>query len=391
MMLVARAGRLSRCSRSRGAVTCRVPVPGWRVCCAQAEGEAAHIPVLLEEVLSIFDPVKLESFVDGTLGAGGHTCAMLERHEELSRSIGIDRDLKAHELAGDRVRRLGINVMNILMDQDLDDDHEKPSGEGKTRCLIPVHGNFSTMKSAVQRLYVHGVLAQEKVDGILLDLGVSSMQLDMDERGFSFQKDGPLDMRMDPTQGISAETAVNTWSEARLGQVIRDFGEERYWKSISRRIVERRMERPITTTKELVEVIGIPGGVRNKRNRKGRQTKEKHPATRVFQALRIAINEELESVSRVVPDAIDMLNPGGRLAIITFHSLEDRIVKWAFREAAGMAPSDSALPEYCLPFDDTCEAKVKILTRKPICPSPEEEANNVRSRSAKLRVVERLR
>ena len=189
---------------------------------------------------------------------------------------------------------------------------------------------------------------------------------------------------------MSAETAVNTWSEATLGQVFRDFGEERYWKSIARRIVERRMERPIMTTKELVDVIGVPGGMKNRRNRKGRQGKEKHPATRVFQALRIAINEELDSVSRVVPDAIDMLKPGGRLAIITFHSLEDRIVKWAFREAAGMAPSDSNLPSYCMPFDSTSDARVKIITRRPICPTPEEEADNVRSRSAKLRVVEKL-
>lgn len=383
-MKVARVGGLSCCSR-RLLLTCRHH--GWRVLSSQSSGEPAHVPVLLEEVLGAFDPIEVHTFVDGTLGAGGHTCAMLERHGELSRSVGIDRDLNAHELAGERVRTLGIGVSTMI---ELDEDSDIEEKLGERRWLIPVHGNFSAMKSAVDRLHGRGLLPDDKVDGILLDLGVSSMQLDMDERGFSFQRDGPLDMRMDTTRGISAETAVNTWPEATLGQVIRDFGEERYWKSIARRIVERRMERPITTTKELVEAIGVPGGMRNKRNRKGKQTKEKHPATRVFQALRIAINEELDSVSRVVPDAIEMLKPGGRLAIITFHSLEDRIVKWAFREAAGMAPSDSTLPDYCMPFDSMSEAKVKIITRKPICPTPEEEAVNVRSRSAKLRVVERL-
>jgi 16S rRNA (cytosine1402-N4)-methyltransferase len=367
--------------------------PRWRrvLCCTRAVKGAAHVPVLLEKVLDAFDPIDVHTFVDGTLGAGGHTCAMLERHGELSRSIGIDRDLKAHELAGERVRQLGVGVRSMIDIDSIDDTTDVgETSVGDGRWLIPVHGNFSRMKSAVHRLHGCGLLDEDTVDGILLDLGVSSMQLDMDERGFSFQKDGPLDMRMDTTRGVSAETAVNTWSEATLGQVFRDFGEERYWKSIARRIVERRMERPIMTTKELVDVIGVPGGMKNRRNRKGRQGKEKHPATRVFQALRIAINEELDSVSRVVPDAIDMLKPGGRLAIITFHSLEDRIVKWAFREAAGMAPSDSNLPSYCMPFDSTSDARVKIITRRPICPTPEEEADNVRSRSAKLRVVEKL-
>lgn len=382
---MARAGRLTHSSGTKGLA--RFSVPGWRVCCTKAGAAPAHVPVLLDDVIRVFEPVDLKIFVDGTLGAGGHTCAMLERHEELCRSIGFDRDLKAHELASERARGLGIHVGNVT---DVDSLCGSADAAGEMRWLIPIHGNFSTMKLAVHKLYSNGLLPDEKVGGILLDLGVSSMQLDLDERGFSFQKDGPLDMRMDPTQGISAETAVNTWSEATLGQIFKDFGEERYWKSIARRIVDRRMEHPITTTKELVDVIGVPGGMRAKRNRKGKQAKEKHPATRVFQALRIAVNEELTSVSKVVPDAIDMLQPGGRLAIITFHSLEDRIVKWAFREAAGMAPSDSVLPNYCSPFDTVAEAKVKIITRKPIRPSPEEETLNVRSRSAKLRVIEKI-
>lgn len=369
----------------------------WRAArCVQTRSEAPHVPVLLEEVLQMFDPVAMGTFVDGTLGAGGHTCAMLERHDELNRSIGFDRDLTAHALARENVERLGIHVCDVVGGGGADLAMKSVGGgstcnqDGIFRCLIPVHGNFSTMKSAVEQLHAHHMIPREKVDGILLDLGVSSMQLDMDQRGFSFQRNGPLDMRMDPTGGISAEEAVNTWSEAKLGQIFKDFGEERYWKSIARRIVDRRMGQPITTTQELVDAIGVPGGVRAKRHRKGRQTKEKHPATRVFQALRIAVNDELDSISRVVPDAIDMLAPGGRLAIITFHSLEDRIVKWAFRQAAGMAPSDSNLPEYCRTFDCVSETAVKIITRKPICPSTEEEALNVRSRSAKLRVVEKL-
>lgn len=352
------------------------------------EIDGPHVPVLLDEVLEGFESMQVRSFVDGTLGAGGHTRTMLENHLELSRSIGFDRDPSAHALAASNVAETGIAACPLMKA----DGIAAPEGGMPVddRCLIPIHGNFSEMRRCLEDLHKFGWADSEKVDAILLDLGVSSMQLDIDERGFSFMKDGPLDMRMDPTADLTAEIAVNTWPEAKLGQVIKDFGEERYWKSIARRIVDSRMQKPILTTMDLVNVIGTPGGAPNFRRAKGKQKKAKHPATRVFQALRIAINGELEAVSQVVPDAIDMLRPGGRLAVITFHSLEDRIVKWAFRQAAGMAPSDSSLPDYCAPFEQAYEPKVKIITRKPICPSEDEERVNVRSRSAKLRIVEKM-
>jgi 16S rRNA (cytosine1402-N4)-methyltransferase len=199
---------------------------------------------------------------------------------------------------------------------------------------------------------------------------------------FSFMRDGPLNMRMDGSDSGTAELAVNEWSEAKLGQTIRDYGEERHWKSIARRIVERRMERRITTTQELVRAIGgknIPG--------------KKHPATKTFQALRIAVNGELEAVEAVIPDAIELLRPGGRLAIITFHSLEDRLVKWAFRKAAGMRTreeEDDPMTAMLNMSEVAREKKVKLVTRKPIKPSAEEMAANPRARSSKLRVIERL-
>lgn len=348
-----------------------------------------HVPVLLEEVLQAFQPLELRAFVDGTLGAGGHSRAILEAHRELQWAVGFDRDPLAHDLARENMRGLGVDVLPSVV---LEDFLERDGGErasADTRCMVPIRGNFSDMKKALVQLERGGVVPTKKVDGILLDLGVSSMQLDIDERGFSFIKDGPLDMRMDPNSSLTAEVIVNTWPEAKLGKIMKEFGEERYWKSIAQRIADRRVERPIVTTKDLVDAIGNPGGGYSKKRGDQRKSK-KHPATRVFQALRIAVNGELDAISHVVPDAIEMLNPGGRLAIITFHSLEDRIVKWAFRRAAGMAPSDSPLPGYCLPFDDISRTTAKIITRKPICPSEREEEQNVRSRSAKLRVLEKL-
>ena len=244
---------------------------------------------------------------------------------------------------------------------------------------VPVLSNFAALRPALQAL---DPAEEPNVDGILLDLGVSSMQLDTDERGFSFMRDGPLNMRMDGSNEGTAEIVVNEWSEAKLGQTIRDYGEERHWKAIARRIVQSRMEQRIMTTQELVKAIGgknIPG--------------KKHPATKTFQALRIAVNGELEAVERIIPDAIEMLRPGGRLAIITFHSLEDRLVKWAFRKAAGMRTreeeGDPMMAMLNMP-EVARETKVKLVTRKPIKPSAEEMAANPRARSSKLRVVERV-
>lgn len=347
---------------------------------------APHVPVLLAEVLDAFKEVKLERMVDGTLGAGGHSSALAQNHPEMGCLIGFDKDPVAHELAKEKMHCMGFDVMPLIEGSVVDDDGGRGGGE---RIMIPVHRDFSGMRDTVIALKEKGWIPDDSVDGILLDLGVSSMQIDTDERGFSFMNDGPLDMRMDPRSMLTAEVAVNTWSESRLGKIFKEYGEERYWRSIARKIVEKRVEKRIQTTRELVEIIGQPGGFHNAKWGK-KQGKQKHPATRVFQSLRIAVNEELNSLGTVIPEAIQRLRPGGRLAIITFHSLEDRLVKWAFRQAAGMAPSDNLLPDYCLPFDPTEEPMIKIITRKPICPSDEEEGRNVRSRSAKLRIVERL-
>lgn len=244
------------------------------------------------------------------------------------------------------------------------------------------------------------------------------MQLDTDDRGFSFLRDGPLDMRMDPSAALSAEEVVNTWPESEIGFLLKELGEERYWKSVARKIAAAREEAPIRTTRQLASIIGRPGGISSTK-KKG---DSKHPATRTFQALRIAVNNELHSIASVMPVAIESLSPGGRLAVITFHSLEDRIVKWAFRRAAGMADDSSmsgnegsmsmmggngggvgsgggmnkARRKMMVGSIDGSavmergDVLVKILTKKPVVPTDEETDMNARSRSAKLRIVEKL-
>ena len=356
------------------------------------DSNSPHVPVLLDAVIAGFSDVKLGVFVDGTLGAAGHASRVAMGHPELRCVVGFDKDPLAHGLARQRMEGLGFEVHPLLAAESGFVQGEKAVASKSSKMLLPVHANFSEMKRIITSLESHGLIPtgdDGKVDGILMDLGVSSMQLDMEERGFSFIRDGPLDMRMDPTSSLTAEILVNTWSEGKIGKILKEYGEERYWKSIARKIVERRTESPICTTQQLVNVIGFPNS-RARKGSKGSSSRQKHPATRVFQALRIAVNGELESVAKAIPEAMDLLAPGGRLAVITFHSLEDRIVKWAFRQAAGMAPSDSALPEYCASFKEPQEPRVRILTRRPICPSAEEEEANVRSRSAKLRIVERL-
>ncbi|GAQ81732.1 hypothetical protein KFL_000890210 [Klebsormidium nitens] len=217
------------------------------------------------------------------------------------------------------------------------------------------------------------------------------MQVDEADRGFSFMRDGPLDMRMNPSAAVTAEQIVNDWSEDRLGKIIRDYGEERYWKSIARRIAEARTVSRIRTTGELVDLVGGPRPGR----RKGGAPRGIHPATRTFQALRIAVNDELGVLERGIPRAIECLAPGGRLAVISFHSLEDRIVKRAFLAAAGrpyVEEEDEVAYSTSNIFleKETPKPLVKILTRKPFVPSEEEARKNSRSRSAKLRVVEKL-
>ncbi|MFZ4814630.1 MAG: 16S rRNA (cytosine(1402)-N(4))-methyltransferase RsmH [Phototrophicaceae bacterium] len=304
-----------------------------------------HIPVLLQETLAALIPDAANPparVIDGTLGAGGHTEALF--NAGVGEVLGIDQDPSALELATARLA---------------------PFGER----FHPVHGNYESLAAALQSV------GWKSVDGILLDIGVSSMQLDRPERGFSFARDGALDMRMNPTVGQTAADLVNTWDAEELADIFYRYGEERYGRALARVIVQHR---PYATTHDLANVIAA---------HKPAQWKEKiHPATRVFQALRIAVNDELGVLERVLPKAIQRLNVGGRLAVISFHSLEDRIVKHAFQYAA--------LDCICPPRQPICTcdkvAEVEIITRKPIAPTDAEIAQNPRSRSAKLRVVERI-
>ena len=305
----------------------------------------SHISVLLDEMLSFFKDRSLKTFVDGTLGAGGHSEAFLKTHYEIELLVGIDQDPVARAIAQEKLT------------------------PWKERIQI-VSGNFSNLKAHLKKLGVN------KVDGIIFDLGVSSMQFDLPEKGFSFMREGPLDMRMDPTSPLTAAEIVNTWTESDLGRIFRDYGEEKYWRRAAAGIVQARLEKPILTTLELADVLKkvLPY------SKKGI-----NPATLVFQALRIRVNNELQVIEDVLPAAIECLAPGGRLAIITFHSLEDRIVKNAMRTAASDKEQTSGLSGLFLDKEPT----VELITRKPITPSDTEIARNPRSRSAKLRVIEK--
>jgi len=303
----------------------------------------SHIPVLLEEVLDALLPA--DRIIDGTLGAGGHSRALLEGGA--GEVLGLDVDPMALDLAR----------ASLTSYADADRVHL-------------IHASYAQMAVEAQRL------GWEQVDGILLDLGVSSMQLDQAERGFAFMKDGPLDMRFNPAGGqLPASELVNEWDEADLADLFYRYGEEPQGRRLARAIIASR---PYTTTSQLSGVIerALP---RHKGDRI-------HPATRAFQALRIAVNDELGVIERALPIAIDLLRPGGRLAVISFHSLEDRIVKQAFK----LASTDCICP----PEVPICvcghHASVRLVTRKPLVAGETEIAQNPRSRSAKLRVVEKL-
>ena len=309
--------------------------------------EFFHISVLLNECLDGL-AIKPEGiYVDGTLGGAGHSSQIAKRLTT-GRLIGIDRDPVALKAAGERLAPYKDNV-------------------------TLVHSNFCEMAGVLKDLDIPGV------DGILLDLGVSSPQLDDGARGFSYMVDAPLDMRMNNEDPLSAHTVVNTWSQEELKRILYTYGEERYAPQIASAICRRREEKPIETTLELVDIIRSampPAALREKQ----------HPAKRSFQAIRIAVNDELGSVERMLADAVDLLNPGGRLAIITFHSLEDRIVKTAMAEASKGCT--------CPPNFPVCvcgkKPRVKLISRKPIVASNEELEANPRSRSAKLRVCEKI-
>ena len=306
-----------------------------------------HKSVLLEETVDGL-AIKADGiYVDGTLGGGGHAFEVCSRLNEQGRFIGIDQDAAAIEAASERLRDFGEKVTII-------------------------RSNYCEMKS---RLHEIGV---DKVDGIVIDLGVSSYQLDTAERGFSYRVDAPLDMRMDQRQQLTAREIVNTYSEADLFRVIRDYGEDKFAKNIAKHIVIERQKAPIETTGQLNEIIrhAIPMKF---------QKTAGHPSKRTFQAIRIELNRELDVLRESLDDMIEMLNPGGRICIITFHSLEDRIVKSAFRKNENPCICPSHFP-VCVCGN---VSKGKVITRKPILPSEEELEYNSRSKSAKLRIFER--
>ena len=306
-----------------------------------------HEPVLVDEVLRFLSPRPGGVYVDGTVGAGGHSNAILAATGGRCRVIGIDRDPEALAAARQALAPWGDAVRLV-------------------------HANFADLETVLAEL------AEDLVDGVLLDLGVSSMQLDRPERGFSFHQDAPLDMRMDPTQGPTAADLVNEMDEAELARVLREYGEERWASRIARFIVEERQRRPITTTGQLEAVVkaAIPAAARRRGG---------HPARRTFQALRIAVNDELRSLARVIEPAARRLRADGRLVIISFHSLEDRIVKQAFRRLSqGCTCPPGAL---CECGGDTV---LEILTRRPVTASEHEVRRNPRARSAKLRAARRI-
>lgn len=306
--------------------------------------EFRHKSVLLNEVITHLNINPDGIYVDGTLGGAGHSFEIAKRLSDKGRLIGIDQDGEAIEAASKRLNVYG-------------------------KKITIVRRNYSEIASVLKELGI------DKVDGILLDLGVSSYQLDKAERGFSYMEDAPLDMRMDNRQNTTAKDIVNRYTESELFHIIRDYGEEKFAKNIAKHIVKRREDKPIETTSELTEIIktAIPMKIRAVGG---------HPAKRTFQAIRIELNRELDVLSTSLDKMIDFLNKDGRLCIITFHSLEDRIVKQNFRKNEN--------PCTCPPNFPVCvcgkKSKGKVITRKPVLPSDKEMEENSRSKSAKLRV-----
>lgn len=309
-----------------------------------------HESVLLSECLEYLNIKSSGTYVDGTLGGGGHTSEIAIRLSDNGIIVGIDRDITAIRNAKERLDR-----MNLACRYEV------------------VHDEFVNIHNILEKLSI------ELVDGILLDLGVSSFQLDEGDRGFSYMQDAPLDMRMDQRQTITAKEVINEYSEESLNQIIRDYGEEKWAKRIASFIAARRNQKPIETSFELVSIIkdAIPAKAR----REG-----PHPAKRTFQAIRMEVNQELQQIEQVLEIAVKHLKPGGRLCVISFHSLEDRLIKNAYKKLQQDCICPPQFPE-C-----QCEEQslIRIITRKPVIPAAEEVERNPRSRSAKLRVAERL-
>lgn len=306
-----------------------------------------HVSVLLKETVDGLDIKPDGIYVDGTLGGGGHSEEVLKRLTT-GKLIGIDQDENALKAASERLKAYGDK-------------------------FIPVRDNFSNILNVLKALDI------PKIDGMMMDLGVSSHQLDEADRGFSYRFDAPLDMRMDQRSNLDAYKIVNTYSEDELNRVIKEYGEENWARRIALFICEQREIKPLETTHELVDLIyrAIPANARREGG---------HPAKRTFQAIRIEVNGELEIIKRTIEDITSVLNKGGRISIITFHSLEDRLVKQKYKELATGCICPPELP-VCM-----CDnkPKVKIITRKPILPSQTELEMNARSKSAKLRVAKRI-
>ena len=305
--------------------------------------EFKHIPVMLNEVIDGLNIKKDGIYVDGTIGGAGHSKEIIKRLSDKGLLIGIDRDNDALKAANENLK----DFKNYKL----------------------IHGNHDDIRAILNQMGI------DKVDGILLDLGVSSYQLDEKDRGFSYSHDAILDMRMDKSQKLTAMDVVNKYSEKDLADIIYKYGEEKHSRTIAKNICIARKNKKITTTKELVDIIEkcIPF------------SKDGHPAKRTFQAIRIEVNNEINPLYNTILNSIDCLKNGGRICVITFHSLEDRAVKNAFKEAEGKCTCPSDLP-YCI-----CDSKTlgKIINKKPIIASEEEQENNSRSKSAKLRIFER--
>jgi len=318
-----------------------------------------HIPVLRNEVLDFLKPKSGGIYVDATIGLGGHSLWILKKSHPTGQLIGIDMDADALAIANKRLQafkeRLSLN-----------------------------HGNFVQLQEILETDGIH------QVDGVLLDLGVSSLQLDTSNRGFSFQYSGPLDMRMDVKMPTSATHIVNDSTPDKLIKIFKEYGEERYAKRIAQNIVAARAKKPITTTSQLSEIVENAYSIKAKRSKASAQNRQKrreiHPSTRVFQALRIEVNAELDNLALGLDAAVSVLKPGGCLCVISFHSLEDRIVKRQFRQLAKTCICPPKTP-ICI-----CEHQqvLQVVTNRPVLPSASEIAANPRARSAKLRVAIRV-
>lgn len=306
-----------------------------------------HIPVLLHETIEALSLTPGAHYIDATVGGGGHTQAILEAVGPDGRVIGFDRDRSALLLATERLQELGDR-------------------------FVPIHDSFATLPDHREEIDAVG-----PISGIIADLGLSSMQLDQAHRGFAFRLDAPLDMRFDQSRGQTAAELLQSIEEEKLANVLYQFADEKQSRRIARAIVQQRETEPVVTTMQLADLIERTIG-----RRPGSKT---HPATRTFQALRIAVNHELDHVQQFIPQAIDVLAPGGRLALITFHSLEDRLVKQALKLAATDCICPPEIPECRCNH----EATVELINRKSIKPQTEEQKHNPRSRSAQLRIVQK--